>query len=153
MWGAEYNFQDRVFQLCSFDGKAGTRKYVKSLHSWGKSVVQGLQNCLLPRTPGKELAGLSLCFPGGQWGHYSPAKHLNDVHSVGAEGWGNSLSDYTWFRNAINVLMVWIFSVKQMSDFAYPVLPTFISAKNFPLCSLPYTHTHIHIKFFTNQKT
>ena len=31
-----------------------------------------------------------------------------------------------------------------MSDFAYPELPTFISAKNFPFCSLPYTYTHTH---------
>ena len=37
-----------------------------------------------------------------------------------------------------------MFSVKQMSDFAYPELPTFISEKNFPLCSLPYTHTRTH---------
>ena len=71
---------------------------------------------------------------------------------VGAEGWGNSLSDCTWCRNAINVFMVWTFSVKQMSDFAYPELPTFISAKNFPLCSLPYTHTHTHTPNFSQTR-
>ena len=45
MWGAECDYQDRVFQLCLFDRKAGTMKYVKSLCSWGKSGVQGLQTC------------------------------------------------------------------------------------------------------------
>ena len=39
-----------------------------------------------------------------------------------------------------------------MSDFAYPVLPTFISAKNFPLCSLPYTHTHTYTLNFSQTR-
>lgn len=151
MWGAEGDSQDRVFQLCSFDKKAGTMKYVKSLHSWGKSGVQGLQNCC-PWHWARSWLVCSCVFQGVSgmlqsckafkwrpqwWGQKVGATALVITRDV------EMLLMYSWFKCLVlnRCLTLLIQSCPHLFQ------------KRISLSVPCHTHTHVHTKFFTNQRT